>query len=66
MENKEAICISIEAMGRRMGISRSSAFALAHTPGFPTVTLGRRILVPVAELEAWLSRQAALKTERSS
>ena len=66
MESKEAICIGVEAMGRRMGISRSSAFALAHTPGFPTVTIGKRILVPVAELEAWLRRQAALKAEQGA
>ena len=57
LENK-ALCITVEEMGKRLSISRVSAYALAHSQGFPTVTLGRRLLIPLAGLEKWLETQA--------
>lgn len=57
MENK-ALCITVEEMGKRLSISRVTAYALAHSEGFPTVTLGRRLLIPLAGLVKWLEEQA--------
>lgn len=49
-----ALCISIEEMGHRLGISRTLAYQMARSEGFPAVRLGRRLVVPVAALERWL------------
>ena len=58
MEAQERLCISVEEMGKRMSISRATAFALVKQQGFPAISLGRRILIPVASLERWLDAQA--------
>ena len=58
MEAQERLCISVEEMGKRMSISRATAFALVKQKGFPAISLGRRILIPVASLEKWLDAQA--------
>ncbi len=58
MEAQERLCISVEEMGKRMSISRVTAFALVKQKGFPAINLGRRILIPVASLEKWLDAQA--------
>ena len=57
MENNVS-CISVPEMAARLGISRISAYQLANSAGFPTVRIGRRLLVPVAALEKWLEEQS--------
>lgn len=57
MDQHESLCISVEEMGKRLSISRATAFSLIKQEGFPVITLGRRILVPVASLERWLDAQ---------
>jgi hypothetical protein len=43
--------VSIELAGRALGISRSYAYAMAHTGDLPTIALGaRRKRVPTAAL----------------
>ena len=59
MEAQERLCISVEEMGKRMSISRATAFALVKQKGFPAISLGRRILIPVASLEKWLDTKAS-------
>lgn len=56
----KALCITVEEMGKRLSISRASAYALAHSEGFPTVTIGRRMLIPLSALERWLEAQAGM------
>ena len=38
-------------------LSRSAAYELMHTKGFPTVRLGRRLLVPKAALKEFLDKR---------
>ena len=38
-------------------ISRSSAYTLMRSKGFPTLYIGKRMLVPRNELEKWISNQ---------
>lgn len=54
----EKLAISIEEFANATGIGRSKAFELARQPGFPVVRLGRRIVIPVDALKAWLEEQA--------
>ncbi len=55
------LCISVEEMGKRLGIGRVSAYDLAHSEGFPVFRVGasrRKLLVSVRGLEEWVARQA--------
>ena len=52
------LCISPDELGRQLGISRPTAYNLAHTEGFPAFRVGTRILIPLAQLEEWLGEQS--------
>jgi excisionase family DNA binding protein len=59
MERKhDELCITVEEMGRRIGVGRVGAYALASTEGFPALRIGKRILIPTDALKRWLEEQA--------
>lgn len=41
-----------------LGVSLPTFYALAGRPDFPVVRIGRRLLVPVDALRAWLAKEA--------
>jgi hypothetical protein len=45
---------SVEDAGRALGISRSAAYAAAKSGDLPTLRIGRRLVVPTAELHRML------------
>ena len=47
--------MTVEEAGRRLGVGRCSAYALAKSGQMPTLRLGRRIVVPVVAFERWLA-----------
>ena len=53
----EKLTVSVEEAGELLGVSRQIAYQLSHRPDFPTLRIGRRVLVPRKELEAWINRQ---------
>lgn len=59
----EKICLSVPEMAKRLGICRMKAYDLVKCSGFPAITIGRRVLVPVTSLEKWLEDQAKHGTE---
>lgn len=58
MENPQSagakLCISVAEMGKRIGVSRKTAFDLANSQGFPAIRVGHRILIPIKGLETWI------------
>ena len=40
-----------------LGISRSNAYNLFHTKDFPTLRVGKRLLVPKDQFIQWMDRQ---------
>lgn len=40
-----------------LGISRSNAYNLLHASDFPTLRIGKRLLVPKADFIRWMDRQ---------
>jgi excisionase family DNA binding protein len=46
--------ITIPEAGRVLGIGRDSAYRAAHRGQIPTLTLGRRVIVPTAQLRKLL------------
>lgn len=51
----DRLTLTVEEAGKRLGIGRCLAYEMAKTGQLPTLRLGRRVLVPVAALEAWLA-----------
>ena len=41
-----------------MGISLPRAYELVKEPGFPTIRIGVRILIPIEAYKEWLSRNS--------
>ena len=59
--DKKSGCISVEELGRRLGVSRPIAYNVAHSVGFPALRIGRRLLIIENQFEEWLSNQADKK-----
>ena len=46
--------MSVQELSTHMGISLPKAYELVKEPGFPTLRIGTRILIPVEGFKAWL------------
>ncbi|MDY4596093.1 helix-turn-helix domain-containing protein [Faecalimonas umbilicata] len=55
----EKTTMSVQELSAHMGISLSKAYELVKTPGFPTIRVGTRILIPVEAYREWLLKNAA-------
>lgn len=64
--DEKKLTISVPEMARRLGISKPSAYILAHQADFPSFTIGGRIVVYEAGLEDWVKAQAERKGEESA
>lgn len=49
--------LSVKELAAYLGVSLSVAYRLVNSAGFPVLRLGKRLLVPVEELRAWIARQ---------
>jgi hypothetical protein len=54
-DKKAPLVISVPAAGEALGIGRNTAYAAARSGQLPTITLGGRQFVPVAQLNRLLS-----------
>jgi len=51
------ITLSVEDVASYLGISRVGAYNLCHSKGFPSMRIGKRILIPRDHFFAWLDRR---------
>lgn len=54
----EAITVSVDEAARMLGVSRAALYPRITSGEIPSVTLGRRRLVPVEGLREWVERGA--------
>ena len=54
----EKSTMSVQELSQQMGISLPMAYALVKEPGFPTLRIGTRILVPVEGFQNWLRNKS--------
>ena len=57
----EKAMLTVEETQRRLGVSRTMAYQLVNQKGFPAIRVGRKILVPVRQLETWINEQVEAK-----
>lgn len=53
------ITLCAEEVAQVLGISRANAYSLMHAKGFPTLKIGKRLVVPKDKLIAWIEAQTA-------
>ena len=51
--------LNAEEVAKFMGISRAKAYTLMHSEGFPTIRIGKRMMVPREKLPEWLEKHTA-------
>ena len=54
----DALMLTVKEFRQRMKISEPTALKMIHQPGFPMIRAGKKILIPVVQLERWLEEQA--------
>ena len=54
------ITLSAEQVAQVLGISRAGAYTLMHSKDFPTIQIGKRMVVPKDKLLAWMEKQLAV------
>ncbi len=52
----EKLTLNLEEAGKLLGISRQTVYLLSRREDFPVLRIGRRILIPRKQLEAWMER----------
>lgn len=55
----ERTTMSVQELSAQMGISLPKAYELVKTPGFPTLRIGTRILIPIEAYKTWLMKQSS-------
>lgn len=58
------ITLCAEEVAQVLGISRANAYTLMHSNGFPTIKIGKRMVVQKEKLIAWMEAQAAKETDK--
>ena len=53
----EKSTMTVSELAQTMCISLPKAYDLIHSDGFPSVNVGRRVLIPVDAFREWLAAQ---------
>ena len=53
--------ISVQELANQLGISVPKAYKLTKTPGFPSIRIGTRIIIPIDEFKRWLKENSSNK-----
>ena len=51
------ITLKAEEVAQVLGISRANAYVLMHSADFPTLRIGKRMVVPKDKLIEWINTQ---------
>ena len=57
------LMLSVPEVASVLGISRAGAYELVKEMGFPSLTIGSRILVPRDKLIAWIDEKSSGSAE---
>ena len=51
------VMLNADLVAQALGISRAGAYQIMHSKGFPTIRIGRRMVVPKEKLLKWIEEQ---------
>ena len=49
--------MSVSDLQKTLGVSRGHAYELVAREDFPALRIGKRIVIPVRQFEAWVEKQ---------
>ena len=55
--NQLPVALNAELVAAMLGISRAGAYNLMRSEGFPTLYIGKRMIVPKDKLLAWMDKR---------
>ena len=53
------LILNADQLAKVLGISRANAYVLLHSKGFPTLRIGKRMVVPKDKFLEWLEHNAS-------
>ena len=53
------LSLNADQVAQVLNISRAGAYTLMHSQGFPTIQIGKRMVVPKDKLLMWMEAQTA-------
>lgn len=59
--NELPLMLSVPEVAKVLGISRAGAYELVKSEGFPSLTIGSRILVPKEKFIGWIEKNVSEK-----
>ena len=65
-ERNKKLTLTVAEAAELLGVSLPTAYELAHSEGFPTLRIGRKLLISRAGLELWVDRRASNEAEDRS
>ncbi len=65
MENKEKLTLSVPECAKRLGIGQNAAYEAVARGEIPVIKVGKRLLVPKAQLEKLLAGELSSKNPPS-
>lgn len=51
------VMLNADLVAQALGISRAGAYQVMHSRGFPTIRIGKRMVVPKEKLLEWIEEQ---------
>ena len=57
------IMLNADAVSQTLGISRAGAYELMHTKGFPTLRIGKRMMVSKEQFINWVEMKSGEQHE---
>lgn len=52
--------MSVAELSKQLGISKPKAYELVRQDGFPSLNIGRRIIIPIEAFNIWLMRSSGI------
>lgn len=53
----EKLTYTVDELAQALSIGRNQAYNLCHEQGFPSIRIGKRLVIPVDSLREWLKEQ---------
>ncbi|MBQ7392110.1 MAG: helix-turn-helix domain-containing protein [Clostridia bacterium] len=60
-QTTEKLTYSVEEFAKAFGVSIVTAYEIARREDFPKIRVGRRILIPINELNRWIEKESRKK-----
>ena len=56
MEKEAEVILTVADIQAAFKCGHNQAYEIIHSPGFPSITIGRRLYIPKRAFDAWLAR----------